>query len=97
MLISTTPLLQKIAYVYALEWYHFIFICLSRSLKLKMSLPPLAFLSLRSSADIWVWEVPAALLSIRATDLTKQGAEACHHLSHATGAQVEQQVHPRVC
>lgn len=92
MLIFTTPLLQKIAYVYALEWYHFIFICLSLSLKLKMSLPPL-----RSSADIWVWEVPAALLSIRATDLTKQGAEACHHLSHATGAQVEQQVHPRVC
>lgn len=24
------------------------------------------------------------------------GAEACHHLSHATGAQAEQQVHPGV-
>lgn len=29
MIISAAPLLQKIAYVYALEWYHFIFICLS--------------------------------------------------------------------
>lgn len=37
------------------------------SLKLQMSRPPF-------SADIWIWEMPAVLLSIRATNLTKQGS-----------------------
>lgn len=47
-----------------------------RLLKLQMSLPPLSFHSLRLSADIWIWKMPAALLSIRATDLTKQGSRS---------------------
>lgn len=66
MIISTSPLLQKIAYIYAPEWYHFIFICLSWSRRWVCPL----------SADIWIWEMPAALLSIRATDLTKQGSRS---------------------
>lgn len=44
-----------------------------RSPKLQMSLPPSL---IPFSADIWIWEMPAALLSIRATDLTKQGSRS---------------------
>ena len=76
LLISTTPLLQKIAYVYALEMISLYFHLSERSLKLQMSLPPLSFHSLSRSADIWISEMPAALLSIRATNLTKQGSRS---------------------